>query len=625
MVCIKIEGLRKQGSSELESATLDLPAETELANIAPLLPGFVAPDSFTRNRLNGTRGHPLEPDSLYVRKCSSEKLEVSADRPSSFSERRINIDDTFLYFAGLEKGSKGLSARLDNDGTGQSQAIIVDDGLRLAFHRTLRMPDDGKIHPLPASHGLFPLYNVEAFSSQLPEHITKRGGVFFPMWQREALWIEFKNQKPDTRYAVRVNIGHINAISGLDIYEVAGKQDYVVVPGQEWLDGIAVAPGVVRQFVAMPLGSGYTVEGQVSGAESFGGIQIEVIPSYDEARCTFTRSVVQGPDLPMAEHETPGDYQLKSGDIVTMTPFPSPPRGRARLCDFLDDGEGFEGIEMLHLKVCCRSTGEMPPTADNQMLQITYGDPWVDPLLGGSQIPYVGRERYSCEQGSVTALAQDNPQTEVSHEEMGIAAGGKLLQDIVEDVSHKRIWDTSRAKSLDIHILHPPDFEAVTHILPPKTPITMEEYLAAGIHFFVIEEDPDQRLDGSAALAGVKSISTMDEHIGVHDNLSTEFDPLKPKRCGTCAVRLCDCIVRPCNHQFCHVCIKAVASPSTDTSPNRDGRRCPLCSTSVQHVAGFSAPMNLPGEETFKVDVPVVMLEVQDGRTAFESIVKMRL
>ncbi len=35
--------------------------------------------------------------------------------------------------------------------------------------------------------------------------------------------------------------------------------------------------------------------------------------------------------------------------------------------------------------------------------------------------------------------------------------------------------------------------------------------------------------------------------------------------------------------------------------------------------------MNLPGEETFKVDVPVVMLEVEDGRTAFQSVMEMRL
>ena len=34
------------------------------------------------------------------------------------------------------------------------------------------------------------------------------------------------------------------------------------------------AMAYIRQFVAMPLGSGYTVEGQITGAEEFGGIQI---------------------------------------------------------------------------------------------------------------------------------------------------------------------------------------------------------------------------------------------------------------------------------------------------------------------------------------------------------------
>ena len=47
-------------------------------------------------------------------------------------------------------------------------------------------------------------------------------------------------------------MGNVNAISGLPKHEIAEKQDYVVVPNQPWLDGIAVEPGVVRQFVAMP-------------------------------------------------------------------------------------------------------------------------------------------------------------------------------------------------------------------------------------------------------------------------------------------------------------------------------------------------------------------------------------
>ena len=53
-------------------------------------------------------------------------------------------------------------------------------------------------------------------------------------------------------------------------------QDYLVCPHQPWLDGINSGDGVVRQFVAMPLGSGYTVEGQLTGQERVGGLQLLV-------------------------------------------------------------------------------------------------------------------------------------------------------------------------------------------------------------------------------------------------------------------------------------------------------------------------------------------------------------
>lgn len=250
---------------------------------------------------------------------------------------------------------------------------MIDDQLEITFHRTLRMPDDVKTHPLPASRGTFPLYNVDAFSSRLPENISQRGGLFFPMWQREALWFNFQNNSKTTRYAIRVNIGHINAISGLDIFEAAEKQDYIVVPGQKWLDGIAVSPGVVRQFVAMPrksntflnvnlpankliaVGSGYTVEGQVSGKETFGGIQIEVIPSYECNSCTFKHLDEQAKYVYMTENSTPRSCGLKNGDMIKKAPIPSTFRGLARICDLLDDGESLEGIQWLRLKVCCCS------------------------------------------------------------------------------------------------------------------------------------------------------------------------------------------------------------------------------------------------------------------------------
>ena len=71
------------------------------------------------------------------------------------------------------------------------------------------------------------------------------------------------------RFALKVLLGGVNAISGetTDLNktpQLNPKQDYLVVPGQGSLDGFATAPGQVKQFVAIPYGSGYSIEHQVS-------------------------------------------------------------------------------------------------------------------------------------------------------------------------------------------------------------------------------------------------------------------------------------------------------------------------------------------------------------------------
>ena len=58
-------------------------------------------------------------------------------------------------------------------------------------------------------------------------------------------------------------------------------QNYVVLPRQPWLDGINSGKGTVRQFVAVPLGLGATVEGQVTGEEVWGGVQLQSFPLND--------------------------------------------------------------------------------------------------------------------------------------------------------------------------------------------------------------------------------------------------------------------------------------------------------------------------------------------------------
>jgi hypothetical protein len=155
--------------------------------------------------------------------------------------------------------------------------LQLGERFAVSFQRTLRIPDDGRTYPLPPGLGRFPIYRVADFADRVPPEWHERGGVFIPMYQREALWLGFQAAawKPN---AVQVAVGRINAISGApdEARLHAEPQDYVVCPEQPWLDGIHTGPGAIRQFVAMPLGLGYTVEASLTGTEQFGGMQITV-------------------------------------------------------------------------------------------------------------------------------------------------------------------------------------------------------------------------------------------------------------------------------------------------------------------------------------------------------------
>ena len=133
----------------------------------------------------------------------------------------------------------------------------------VTLHRTLRIPDDGGEHPLPPSLGAMTAY------------VAAPGEYVVPMRRAEALWLEFR--APWWRpHALKVGIGGIDAISGEPFADAltGGPQDYLVVPDQPWLDGINAGDGFIRQFVAVPLGEGLTVEGQLTGAEEEGGLTL---------------------------------------------------------------------------------------------------------------------------------------------------------------------------------------------------------------------------------------------------------------------------------------------------------------------------------------------------------------
>lgn len=189
---------------------------------------------------------------------------------------------------------------------GAYDTIEVQDGsgrtLEISLRRTVRVPDNCRKYNLPPDCGPFPLYLVAQHSDKLPANMAAKGGVFLPIYrksslwnrilavkvnlgltshiEREAMWIDFSADLP---FAVKVFVGGVNAISGVskkNLNHIPNilDQDYLVADIQDWLDGIANENGKVSQFVATSRASGYSVEAQVDGVESIGGLQLEIIP-----------------------------------------------------------------------------------------------------------------------------------------------------------------------------------------------------------------------------------------------------------------------------------------------------------------------------------------------------------
>lgn len=186
---------------------------------------------------------------------------------------------------------------------------------RISFQRTLRIPDDGHDYPLPPGFGDFPLLHVEDYANRLPQKWRKRGGVFMPMYQSEALWMSFSSHG-DYPIALQIAAGKINAVNGEPWQEDMqfDPQGYVVTTGQPWLDGFCIEKGRIRQFVAAPLGRGETVEEQLTGDAEFGGIQIKAWPLKPEVYERLYR------DAPMfcESFEGPDEMDMMACESLSM-------------------------------------------------------------------------------------------------------------------------------------------------------------------------------------------------------------------------------------------------------------------------------------------------------------------
>lgn len=356
--------------------------------------------------------------------------------------------------------------------------ISIGNHFSCEVQRTLRIPNDGKKYPLPPGLGTFPLFRVADYEDRVPESWRKHGGVFFPMWQREAAWINFHGNT-DVPTAVLIGAGKVCAITGS---EWSGKlcsdpQNYVLVggrDGQRWIDGFKTSDGTVAQFVAMPLGMGYTVEKQLTGKETFGGIQIQVFECLQEKRPRST------------PHRT-----IQTCNIKDMGGLIHTAASMLYSCSVVKSDSVRHYCAPTHkslsMKVCSKS------------------------LLG------LGPEE--------------------GGREMGLAAGGNIEQAIKKDTTYgTAAFDPKVSGRVYIHIVNSAMFRSITEQEAPATPISAKTYTDKGFPWFsTYEEDAGKDVSPLPALAGVKNVGQLDKEKGIsgqQDDTSFSIAEKKVKKIG---------------------------------------------------------------------------------------------
>ena len=280
---------------------------------------------------------------------------------------------------------------LKNDGLAFSFPNVHKDArLAIDFQRTLRIPDDGRDYPLPPGLGRFPLRHVDDHAESVPAQWMKQGGVMLPMYQSEAMWLHFRadyvpGHGAPYPFAIKVAAGKIDAVTGKEWSNSLHRrpQDYMVAPEQPWLDGFCVEKGIIRQFVAMPLGSGYSAEEQITGKGEYGGLQIIAYPMKREV---FERRF---PKRDRSRVEARGAITCLSIDASRgMADMGLAPGGRMKQ-EVYKDPFDFDDWDTEHSSRCFvhitnslvwrAITGEQPPTVPLTSKEYTRaGLPWFE-------------------------------------------------------------------------------------------------------------------------------------------------------------------------------------------------------------------------------------------------------
>ena len=370
----------------------------------------------------------------------------------------------------------------------------------ISFQRTLRVPEDGREYPLPANMGTLPIYRIEDFADKVPLHWLEDGGFFIPLYQREALFIAFKGAywRPT---AAKVAVGRINAVTGKPYDEQIRphEQDYVIIPDQQWLDGINTGKDLVSQFVAMPLGEGYTIEEQTTDEARHGGFQIVVFEPHPD------RFPLENPTETEERRRKAAQNRILKKQkyfISNLDPLLKP------------------------IAECFHSGADNPfaISADMQILLLRHirelmisklgpegATGWEDDEIEDFPSRVTQYDEDTQDQGRWDdGILRSAPAPRRKQVEMGISRGGSIKQQILRDHYGVQSWNEAAKRMLNIRIVNSELFQEITGKSPPESPITAQAYLAQGIPWFEQYDETAESVSPANKFTAVKSVAAID-------------------------------------------------------------------------------------------------------------------
>jgi hypothetical protein len=445
-----------------------------------------------------------EADRLSVSKLRSEFLGGRAELPCG--EFAIFASDVAVRAATLRSGVQRLPLAVNHD------ELRIGRHTKVSFHRTLRIPEHGRAYPLPAGFGRLPILRVEDYAKRVPEKWIEQGGFIIPLYQREALFLEFAGVKWRPTIA-KVSVGHVNAISGKshDLQIRPHRQDYVVIPDQRWLDGINSGDGSVSQFVAMPLGKGYTIEAQVTDEEKYGGFQLAV---FDPRPGRFAD------EDPSRQQQAIKSRKERAAQLEMLT-------AQLEVLKLLPEKQA-RVIRSLQKKTLTKVASELGMSEQEIRAVVDRVEAQFRNALGSSG--FEGIIPLSHLESEIRFSLRDEmvePKFSLS-DEMGIAAGGRIQQQIFEDTYGAESWDESAYRDIAIHIVNSEAYHRITGLPTPPSPITADDYARKKIPWYSDYDEPARSVAPVSIFERILSIGRIDKNRGVTGD-ETPRRPINPE------------------------------------------------------------------------------------------------